>query len=197
MFCKDMTGKVIIISAPSGAGKTTIVKHLLGLKELKLAFSVSACTRPMREGEVDGRDYQFMTVDRFKTLIEDDAFIEWEEVYKNNYYGTLKSEVDRIWKMNCHVLFDVDVMGGINLKSKFNENALAVFIMPPSLEVLKQRLELRGTETEEKIRNRVNKASLEIKFAKKFDVTIVNDDLDTTLKETVAAVTDFLAQPVR
>lgn len=189
-----MTGKVVIISAPSGAGKTTIVKHLLGISELKLAFSVSACTRPMRDGEVNGRDYHFMSVDRFKGMIDDNAFVEWEEVYKNNYYGTLKSEVERIWKTNHHVLFDVDVMGGVNLKSKFGKNALAIFVMPPSIEVLKQRLEIRGTETEEKIRNRINKASLELKFAKKFDITILNDDLTQALDESEKQVADFLNQ---
>lgn len=192
MFYSPMTGKAIIISAPSGAGKTTIVKHLLGIDDLKLSFSVSACTRPLREGEVNGRDYHFMAVDRFKSMIEDDAFVEWEEVYKNNYYGTLKSEVDRIWKMDRHVLFDVDVMGGVNLKSKFGTKALAVFIMPPSIEVLEQRLKFRGTESDEKLKNRINKASLELKFAKKFDVIVVNDDLNKAFEETGNLVADFL-----
>jgi guanylate kinase len=114
-----MTGKVVIVSAPSGAGKTTVVKHLLGISNLKLDFSISACTRPVRAGEVHGRDYYFITVDRFKNMIDEGAFLEWEEVYKNNYYGTLKSEVERIWKTDHHVLFDVDVMGGINLKNRF------------------------------------------------------------------------------
>ena len=187
-----MPGKVIIISAPSGAGKTTIVKHLLTSNELKLAFSVSACTRPMRECEVNGSDYHFMTVDHFKTLIDDGAFIEWEEVYKNSYYGTLKSEVEKIWKNGNHVLFDVDVMGGVNLKEKYGDDALAVFVMPPSIEVLKQRLEKRGTESSEKINNRINKANLELKFAKKFDVIVVNEELDRTLQETVKLVKAFL-----
>jgi guanylate kinase len=187
-----MIGKAVIISAPSGAGKTTIVQHLLGIRELKLAFSISACTRPAREGEEDGRDYYFHTVDRFKSMIDEGAFIEWEEVYKNSYYGTLKSEVDRIWKMDHHLLFDVDVMGGINLKNKFGDNALAIFVMPPSIEVLKQRLEARGTETEEKIRNRLNKAALELKFARKFDVTLLNDDLAVTLNKAERLVTGFL-----
>lgn len=194
MFYDNMTGKVVIISAPSGAGKTTIVRHLLGIGELKLDFSISACTRPMREGEVNGRDYHFITVDRFKSMIEDDAFVEWEEVYKNSYYGTLKTEVERIWKLNRHVLFDVDVMGGVNLKSKFGEKALAIFVMPPSVEVLKQRLEQRGTETEEKIANRIHKASLELKFARKFDVTVLNDDLANALGETEKLVAGFLNQ---
>jgi guanylate kinase len=133
-----------------------------------------------------------MSVDQFQSLIEEGAFIEWEEVYKNYYYGTLKSEVDRIMKNGHHVLFDVDVMGGVNLKEKYGAEALAIFIMPPSIEVLKQRLEKRGTEPEDKIRNRINKASLELKFARKFDVIVVNDELCTTLSETEALVADFL-----
>jgi len=187
-----MTGKVIIISAPSGAGKTTIVKHLIGKREFNLAFSISACTRPIRDGEVEGRDYYFLPVDQFKAMIDDNAFLEWEEVYKNSYYGTLKSEVERIWKNNQHVLFDVDVMGGVNLKEKYGEDALAIFIMPPSIEVLKERLEKRGTESGEKIRNRINKASLELKFARKFDIMVVNDELPRTLEETEKLVADFL-----
>ena len=187
-----MEGKVVIISAPSGAGKTTIVRHLLGQSELNLAFSVSVCTRPMRADEVDGKDYYFISVSRFKDKIENNEFVEWEEVYKNNYYGTLKSEVERIWKMDQHVLFDVDVMGGINLKEKFGAAALSLFIMPPSIEVLQQRLEVRGTETAEKIRNRINKASLELKFARKFDHIIINDLLEEALAETRQYVAKFL-----
>jgi guanylate kinase len=187
-----MEGKVIIISAPSGAGKTTIVKHLLQVKELNLAFSVSACTRPMRECEVNGRDYFFLTVAQFKDKIDDGEFLEWEEVYKNNYYGTLRSEVSRIWSMNMHVLFDVDVMGGINLKEKFGDNALAIFIRPPSIEILRSRLESRGTESAEKIRNRVNKASLELKFARKFDVIVLNDVLQKAQAETQKLVAAYL-----
>ncbi len=190
-----MTGKAVIISAPSGAGKTTIVKHLLGIESLKLAFSVSACTRQIRAGEVNGLDYHFMTVDRFKSLIEEGAFLEWEEVYKNNYYGTLKSEVERIWKAEHHVLFDVDVMGGVNLKSKFGEKALAVFIMPPSIEVLQKRLQERGTESAEKLQNRINKAVHEMKFARKFDLTLLNDDLTEALHEAEQLVIQFLQNP--
>jgi guanylate kinase len=190
-----MTGKAVIISAPSGAGKTTIVKHLLGIKSLRLAFSVSACTRSLRAGEVDGRDYHFMTVDRFKTLIEEGAFLEWEEVYKNNYYGTLRSEVERIWKTGHHVLFDVDVMGGINLKSRFGENALAVFVMPPSIEVLQKRLLERGTESAEKLQNRINKAAHELKFVRKFDLTLLNDNLSEALSEAEQLVKQFLQNP--
>ncbi len=189
-----MAGKVIIITAPSGAGKTTIVKHLLGIESFKLAFSISACTRPMRDGEVNGKDYFFMPVEKFQALIEENAFVEWEEVYKNSYYGTLKTEVERIRIGGHNVLFDVDVMGGVNLKDKYGADALSLFIMPPSIEILKQRLEQRGTETEEKIRNRINKASLEIKFARKFDITVVNDELSRTLQETEKLVAGFLSK---
>lgn len=191
-----MVGKAVIISAPSGAGKTTVVRHLLSKKELKLSFSVSACTRNKREGETEGKDYYFLTIDQFKTMIDNKEFIEWEEVYKNNYYGTLKSEIDRIWKMNRHVLYDVDVMGGINLKNIFKENALAIFILPPSVEVLQQRLEARGSETNDKIQKRLNKARHELKYANKFDAIIVNDDLNTALKECEKLVVDFLNKPV-
>jgi guanylate kinase len=192
-----MKGKVVIISSPSGAGKTTIVKHLLAIRELNLTFSISACTRPMREGEVHGRDYYFMPVSQFKDKIDDNQFLEWEEVYKNSYYGTLKSEVERIWNTGNHVLFDVDVMGGMNLKKKFGDSALAIFINTPSLEVLKQRLEARGTESPEKIRNRINKASLELKFIRKFDVVVLNDKLEDALFQTAKLVTDFLQKPDR
>ena len=190
-----MDGKAVIVSAPSGAGKTTIVRHLLKTKELNLDFSVSACTRPMRDGEVNGRDYYFMTVSQFTEKIDEGEFIEWEEVYKNYYYGTLRSEVSRIWSMNHHVLFDVDVMGGINLKEKFGDQALAIFIKPPSLEALRTRLELRGTESADKIRIRVNKATLELKFARKFDVILLNDKLENTLTEAKKLVASFLKKP--
>lgn len=182
----------MIITAPSGAGKTTIVRHLLGIPAFRLAFSVSACTRSKREGEVDGRDYYFLSVDRFKAMIDDGAFVEWEEVYKNSYYGTLKSEVDRIWNAGQHVLFDVDVRGGVNLKNRFGHDALAIFVMPPSVETLKQRLENRGTESEEKILNRINKAALELKYSRMFDISVVNDDLNLALREVEILVERFL-----
>jgi len=187
-----MSGKVIIVSAPSGAGKTTIVKHLLARENLHLEFSISACTRPKREDETEGRDYYFMTVDEFRSKIEDNQFLEWEEVYKGSYYGTLKSEVDRIWKNHNHILFDVDVEGAVNLKQYFGEKALSVFIMPPSIEELQRRLEKRGMDSPEKIRKRINKAGYEIKFVSKFDRTIINDDLDKALQEVDEMVSAFL-----
>jgi guanylate kinase len=187
-----MSGKVIIVSAPSGAGKTTIVKHLLARENLHLEFSISACTRPKREDETEGRDYYFMTVDEFRSKIEDNQFLEWEEVYKGSYYGTLKSEVDRIWKNHNHILFDVDVEGAVNLKQHFGEKALSVFIMPPSIEELQRRLEKRGMDSPEKIRKRINKAGYEIKFVSKFDRTIINDDLDKALQEADEMVSAFL-----
>lgn len=182
----------MIVSAPSGAGKTTIVRHLLKNSSLNLDFSVSACTRNPREGETDGKDYYFLTVGAFRNKIDEGEFIEWEEVYKNQYYGTLRSEVSRIWNLGKNVLFDVDVMGGINLKEKFGEQALSVFVKPPSIEVLRARLEARGTETADKIRNRVNKASLELKFSHKFDRILMNDDLHKALKEAESLVAAFL-----
>jgi len=187
-----MSGKVIIVSAPSGAGKTTIVKHLLARENLHLEFSISACTRPKREDETEGRDYYFMTVDEFRSKIEDNQFLEWEEVYKGSYYGTLKSEVDRIWKNHNYILFDVDVEGAVNLKQYFGEKALSVFIMPPSIEELQRRLEKRGMDSPEKIRKRINKAGYEIKFVSKFDRTIINDDLDKALQEADEMVSAFL-----
>ncbi|MBN2272840.1 MAG: guanylate kinase [Bacteroidales bacterium] len=189
-----MHGKVVVFSAPSGAGKTTIVKHLLNIKELRLEFSVSACTRPRREDEDHGRDYYFMTVDEFKSKIEENLFLEWEEVYKNSYYGTLKSEVDRIWNNGNHILFDVDVEGGVNLKQIFGEQALSVFVMPPSIEELQRRLEMRGTDSPDKILKRINKAGYEMKFASKFDRTIINNNLDIALKEAEKMVNEFLTQ---
>jgi guanylate kinase len=187
-----MSGKVIIISAPSGAGKTTIVKYLLAQEKLHLEFSISACTRPERDDETDGRDYYFMTVDEFKAKIDDNCFLEWEEVYKGSYYGTLKSEVDRIWKKGSHILFDVDVEGAVNLKQVFKEQALSIFIMPPSIEELQRRLEKRGMDSPDKIQKRINKAGYEMKYVSKFDSTIINDDLNKALQEAEAMVLEFL-----
>ena len=187
-----MKSKIVIVTAPSGAGKTTLVRHLLGIPDLNLAFSVSACTRPMREGEVQGRDYYFMSVDEFRDRIEEDEFVEWEEVYKNRFYGTLKSEMDRLRKQGHHILFDVDVKGGLSLKQRFGEQAYALFVQPPSLEVLRQRLQDRGSDSPEDIEGRINKAALEIKYAGKFDSILVNEDLENTFRQAEALVRSFL-----
>ncbi len=191
-----MEGKTVIVAAPSGSGKTTVVKHLLGIEDLNLAFSISACTRQPREGEVSGKDYYFMSITNFKDKIDEEGFVEWEEVYKNSFYGTLKSEVNRIWRMDKNILFDVDVMGGISLKQKFGDRALALFIMPPSLDVLRDRLKNRGLDSNTDIENRINKATLEIRYAGRFDETLVNDKLDETLKQAENLVRRFLEKPV-
>jgi len=184
-------GKVLIFSAPSGAGKTTICHYLLGLN-LKLEFSVSACSRKKRDGEVNGKDYHFLSVDEFKTKIAADDFIEWQEVYNYSFYGTLKSEVERIWNSGNHVLFDVDVHGGINLKKKFGENSLSVFIMPPSIEELEKRLYARSTDSVDAIEKRIAKAKEEISFAHNFDVIIENNNLEKAFAETYNCVKKFL-----
>jgi len=186
-----MEGKLIIFSAPSGSGKTTIVHSLL-TRNLPLMFSISACTREPRNNEKDGKDYYFMTVDEFRNRIKKDEFVEWEEVYKDHLYGTLRSELTRIWNQDKHVLFDVDVAGGINLKKQFNDRALALFIMPPSMNVLKERLENRSTDSPEKIKIRLEKAEKEMEFADKFDRVIINDQLDVAIRETHDAITEFL-----
>ncbi len=186
-----MKGKVIIFSAPSGAGKTTIVQHLLKVFP-ELEFSVSACSRPMRKGETNGVDYYFISLEEFKEKIKNNEFAEYEEVYKDNYYGTLKSEIERIWKKGKHIIFDMDVMGGLNLRLQFGENALAIFVMPPSIEHLEQRLKSRETETPESIARRIGKAELELKKAELFDKIILNDNLEHALDEAEKIVFDFL-----
>jgi guanylate kinase len=191
-----MKGKSIIFSAPSGSGKTTIVRHLLQL-DLNLEFSVSACSRKPRKNEVDGRDYYFMSVEEFRAGIERDEFVEWEEVYKDQYYGTLKSELERIWNVGKHAVFDVDVVGGKDLKQIFGNDALAVFVKLPSLEVLEQRLRARSTDPEEKIRARLSKAASEMEYAGLFDVILINDRLEDALAEAEKVVRDFLSAPSR
>ena len=186
-----MKGKVIIFSAPSGAGKTTIVQHLLKVFP-ELEFSVSACSRPMRKGETNGVDYYFISLEEFKEKIKNNEFAEYEEVYKDNYYGTLKSEIERIWKKGKHIIFDMDVMGGLNLRLQFGENALAIFVMPPSIEHLEQRLNSRETETPESIARRIGKAEQELKKAELFDKIILNDTLEHALDEAEKLVFDFL-----
>jgi guanylate kinase len=173
----NQEGKCIIFSAPSGAGKTTIVRHLLETRS-DLEFSISACSRAARGQEINGKDYYFLGIEGFKEEIEAEAFVEWEEVYKDNYYGTLKSEINRIWALGKHVIFDVDVVGGLNLKKRFGDDALAIFVKPPSEEVLEERLRGRQTETEEKIQMRLSKAREEIALSDKFDAVLLNDNLD-------------------
>ncbi|MGE0079112.1 MAG: guanylate kinase [Bacteroidales bacterium] len=186
-----MEGKLFIFSAPSGAGKTTIVKHLLS-KYNNLEFSVSACSRAPRNGEVNGVDYHFLSVDDFRKRIENNEFVEWEEVYPGSYYGTLWSEVHRIWNKGHHVMFDVDVKGGLSLKGKFPKNSLAVFVMPPSTDELRERLVKRGTETDESIEVRVGKAEEEMTYANQFDVIIVNRQVETAFFEAENAVETFI-----
>jgi guanylate kinase len=186
-----MGKKLVIISAPSGAGKTTIVKHLLN-SGLNLLFSVSATTRPLRGNETDGEDYFFLTVEEFKRKIENNEFVEWEEVYKDLFYGTLKSELERIWATGNNVLFDVDVKGAISLKNKFKTSAIAIFIMPPSVKELENRLVKRATDTPDKIRMRIEKANEELKLVDQFDTFIVNHQLDRAKVEALKIVTSFL-----
>ncbi|WP_411029568.1 guanylate kinase [Spongiimicrobium sp. 3-5] len=185
-------GKLIIFSAPSGSGKTTIVRHLLEQPELNLAFSVSVTSRPQRKEEEDGKHYYFISVPEFKKHIKEDAFLEWEEVYRDNFYGTLKSEVERLWAEGKNVIFDIDVVGGLRIKKKFPEKTLAVFVKPPSVDELKIRLKKRSTESEDKINMRVAKASVEMATAPQFDKVIKNYDLDTALEEAHQMVADFV-----
>jgi len=186
-----MAGKAIIFSAPSGSGKTTIVRHLLD-QNPDLGFSISASTRDKRgRTEQDGEDYYFLTPDQFKQKIDSDEFIEWEEVYSGNFYGTLKSEIDRIWKEGKNVVFDVDVKGGLNLKRYFGDKALAIFVSVPSLETLKERLNERGTETEESLSRRIFKAKFETTFKGQFDAVLLNENLDASLAEAQKLYDDF------
>jgi guanylate kinase len=186
------SGKAIIFSAPSGSGKTSLVKHLMQ-QVPDLGFSISACTRDKRgRHEVHGRDYYFLSIDEFKQKIDQDAFVEWEEVYAGNFYGTLKEEVHRIWKEGKAVIFDVDVKGGLALKKYFGEQALAIFVKVPSLDVLESRLNDRGTESEESLSRRIYKAKFEMTFEPQFDVTVLNDDFAKSSAETVELVNTFL-----
>lgn len=188
------SGKLIVFSAPSGSGKTTIVHHLLAQKDLNLDFSISATSRNKRLNEIDGKDYHFITSDDFKKHIANDEFVEWEEVYHDNFYGTLKSEVERIWAQGKHAIFDIDVIGGLRIKKKFPEQTLAVFVKAPSIEEMELRLRNRQTETEEKIQERVAKAEREFKYAKDFDVILVNDNLETAKKEAIELVKNFIVK---
>ena len=185
-------GKLIVFSAPSGSGKTTIVRHLLGIENLDLEFSISATSREKRGEEVHGKDYYFLSAKEFKTKIKNEEFLEWEEVYRDNFYGTLKSEVERIWAKGKHVIFDIDVSGGLRIKRKFPNETLAIFVKPPSIDELKIRLKKRKTESEDKINMRVAKASAELATAPLFDVIIENNDLKKALKEAEHVVNDFV-----
>lgn len=187
----QMNGKLIIFSAPSGAGKTTIVHHLLKVFP-DLEFSVSACSRDIRKGETYGVDYYYLSLEEFKEKIANNEFIEWEEVYTDNFYGTLRSEVERIWKKGNHIIFDMDVVGGINLKKQFGDQALSIFVMPPSIEHLESRLKMRETETPESIARRIGKAEQELKTADQFDKIILNDNLEKALEEAENVVGEFL-----
>lgn len=184
-------GKLIVISAPSGAGKTSIVHYLL--KEIdNLSFSISACSREKRSNEIDGKDYHFLGVGGFKQKIEENAFLEWEEVYNNQYYGTLKSEVQRIWDNDKTVIFDVDVIGGLNIKKQYPKECLSVFIMPPSLDALRERLSSRGSESKEMLEKRLSKAEEEISRNQEFDSVILNDDFEIACKAVRQLINNFI-----
>lgn len=185
--------KLIIFSAPSGAGKTTIVKHILNKRD-DLEFSISATSRKIRTGEVEGKDYYFLDAKDFRTKIENNEFVEYEEVYKDNFYGTLKSEVERIWNSGNSVLFDVDVNGGLSIKNVYKENALLIFVEPPSVEELERRLRSRSTETEKSINERVSRAKYELSLKDKFDVVLVNDKLDEALIKAEEIIENFLCK---
>lgn len=190
---KQFQGKLIIFSAPSASGKTTLVHHLLE-SDLGLQFSVSAASREKRENEIHTKDYYFLSAAEFRQKIKNEEFLEWEEVYKDHFYGTLKSEIERIWSEGHHVIFDVDVVGGLNIKKYYDDQALAVFVMPPSIEELEKRLRGRSTDSEEKIKLRIEKAEHELSFAKDFDVILINDDLDNAKIEAVEIVNGFIIQ---
>lgn len=185
-------GKLIVFSAPSGSGKTTIVRHLLKHKELNLEFSISATSRERRGNEEDGKDYYFLSFEDFKKKIKNEEFLEWEEVYRDNFYGTLKSEVERIWAMGKHVIFDIDVSGGLRIKRKYPDQTLAVFVKPPSIDELKIRLKKRQTESYDKINMRIAKASAELATAPLFDAVLINDDLEKAFSESYILVSNFL-----
>ena len=188
-------GKLLIFSAPSGSGKTTLVRYLLEQPELNLAFSVSATTRPRRGDEEEGENYYFMSRDEFIQNIKDEAFVEWEEVYRDNFYGTLKSEVERLWAEGKNVIFDIDVAGGLRIKRKFPERTLAVFVKPPSIDELKIRLKKRSTESDDKINMRIAKASVEMATEPLFDAVIKNYDLQEALQEAHQMVAKFVGAP--
>ncbi|TAE75669.1 MAG: guanylate kinase [Bacteroidetes bacterium] len=190
----DFKGKIIIFSAPSGAGKTTLVRHILSILAQNLGFSVSVCTRQKRSHEVEGQDYYFLDIDLFKEKIKNDEFVEWQEVYENSFYGTLKTEIARIWASKKHVIFDVDVKGALNLKEFFGENAISIFVLPPSLEELEKRLRERKTETEESLKKRIDKFQYEFTFQNQFDKVIINNDLKKAMQEAEILVKNFIGK---
>ena len=185
-------GKLIVFSAPSGSGKTTIVRHLLDIEGLNLEFSISATSREKRGEEINAKDYYFLSAKEFKNKIKNDEFLEWEEVYRDNFYGTLKTEVERIWAKGKNVIFDIDVSGGLRIKRKFPNETWAVFVKPPSIDELKIRLKKRKTESEDKINMRVAKASAELATAPLFDVIVVNDNLENALEDAYNHVNTFI-----
>ncbi|WP_411765991.1 guanylate kinase [Winogradskyella sp. A3E31] len=185
-------GKLIVFSAPSGSGKTTIVRYLLQQPELNLEFSISATSREKRGIEVEGKDYYYLSAKEFKNKIKNDEFLEWEEVYRDNFYGTLKTEVERIWALGKNVIFDIDVSGGLRIKRKFPEETLAIFVKPPSIDELKIRLKKRKTESEDKINMRVAKASAELATSPLFDKVVVNNELTSALDDAYELVSEFI-----
>lgn len=190
-------GKIIIISAPSGCGKSTIIKALMAKGEIDMQFSVSATSRQPRAGETDGKEYFFMSEDEFRQAIAADAFVEYEEVYPGRFYGTLKSEIERICNEGHNVVLDIDVKGGVNVKSLYGADAVSIFIMPPSIDALRQRLTGRATDSDEVIEERVGRAAFELTFAPQYDVTVVNDDLDKAINDTSDSIKEFLNAPTK
>lgn len=187
-----LNGKLIIFSAPSGSGKTTLVRHILKTFPESIEFSISATSRPKRGVEQNGKDYYYLSVDEFKQKVENNEFLEWEEVYADTHYGTLKTEVERIWAKGKAVIFDIDVEGGLNLKNQFAKSALGIFVMPPSIKILEERLHSRSTDSKESIARRVEKAEKELKTAGLFDVFILNENLDEACTKAEDLVKEFL-----
>ncbi|MCP4438108.1 MAG: guanylate kinase [Aureispira sp.] len=188
--------KLIIFTAPSGAGKTTIVRHLLRVRS-DLAFSISACTRSPRYGEVNGLDYYFLSADKFRSKIAEGDFLEWQMVYENQYYGTLRSEVERLWALGKHVVFDIDVKGAWEIKKQFKKKALSIFVKPPSFEELRDRLINRKTEDEKSLRKRIARVQEEMTYEHKFDVSLVNSELEVALKQAEELVDDFILEKIK
>ena len=195
MIKEDTQPKLIVFTAPSGSGKTTVVRHLLETFDA-LAFSTSATTRARRGYEVHGRDYYFLSHETFKLWIKESAFVEWEEVYKNQYYGTLKFELERLWAHGKHVIFDIDVKGAMSLKEQFPDRAVAVFIKVPSIEILIERLRKRKTETEQSLQKRIRRVKEELKYEHLFDHVLINDELETTLQNARKMISEWTGEPI-